>query len=438
MLMTLVFQAPRGLTGRVVPPADKSITHRALIFSGLAEGSSRVHNPLDTGDCISTRRCLEALGVAITETRGSGGETILEIEGRGLRGFQEPENVLEAGNSGTTARLLAGLLAGQKVLTVLNGDSSLRSRPMLRVVGPLRRMGAEIQGRNQGRNLPLVFAPAPGELLPIDHQLEVSSAQVKSALMIAALRARGKVRLGGAIDSRDHTERLFDYLGLPLHREGSWLTVEPVEAVPAFELTVPGDISSAAFFITGALVCGKELLVENCGLNPSRLGFLEALKRMGARIEVDEQNLSGGEPLGSIRVLPGPLHGAEVGPESIPSCIDEVPLLAVLGAFARGITRIRGAGELRHKESDRLAAVARLFSSLGGRIELSEDGFAVEGPQSLKSAEIDPKGDHRIAMAAACLSPGIRDGVTVHGFEAAEVSYPDFVGMFRALGGVVA
>jgi 3-phosphoshikimate 1-carboxyvinyltransferase len=425
------------LTGRVVPPADKSITHRALIFAGLAQGRSRVHNPLDTGDCLSTRRCLEALGVDITETRGSGGESTLEIGGRGLRGFREPENVLEAGNSGTTARLFAGLLAGQRVFSVLNGDLSLRTRPMLRVVEPLRRMGAAIHGRNQGRNLPLVFAPASTELLPLDYRLEVPSAQVKSALMIAALRAQGTVRLGGSIDSRDHTERLFDYLGLPLNRDGSQLILEPVDSLPCFELTVPGDISSAAFFITGALICGKELLVENCGLNPSRLGFLSVLKRMGARLEVEEQEPSGREPVGSLRVLPGTLHGAEVEPESIPSCIDEVPLLAVLGAFARGITRIRGAGELRHKESDRLAALARLFSCMGGRIDLTEDGFTVEGPQSLKSGRVDPRGDHRIAMAAAVLSAGIRGGVTVHGFEAAEVSFPDFVGTFRALGGEV-
>jgi 3-phosphoshikimate 1-carboxyvinyltransferase len=435
--MTLIFRAPQGLTGRVSPPADKSITHRALIFAGLAEGRSLVHNPLDTGDCISTRSCLEALGVAVTEARGNGDEATLEIQGRGLRGFQEAENVLEAGNSGTTARLFSGLLAGQRVLTVLNGDSSLRSRPMFRIVEPLRRMGAAIHGRNQGRHLPLVFVPTSGELQPIDYRLEVPSAQVKSALMIAALRAEGEVRLGGRIDSRDHTERLFDFLELPLRRDGQGLTVHPVDSVPCFELAVPGDISSAAFFIAGALICAKELLVENCGLNPSRLGFIDILKRMGARIELVEQESSGGEPVGSLRVLPGSLHGVEVGSESIPSCIDELPLLAVLGAFARGVTRIRGAGELRHKESDRLTAVARLFSSLGGQIELTEDGFSVEGPQSLKSGRIDPKGDHRIAMAAASLSAGIRDGVTVEGFEAAEVSFPDFVGMFRTLGGEV-
>ena len=435
--MTRTFRASGGLTGRIVPPADKSITHRALIFAGMAEGCSRVHNPLDTGDCISTRNCLQSLGVAVTETRSPAGEITLAIEGRGLRGFREPEDVLDAGNSGTTARLLAGMLAGQRVLTILNGDSSLRSRPMLRVVEPLRRMGAEIHGRNQGRYLPLVFAPTVDELQAIDYPLEVPSAQVKSAIMIAALRARGEVRIRGSLDSRDHTERLFETLGLPLRRDGSQLTVQPVDSVPAFELTVPGDISSAAFFIAGALIAGKELLVENCGLNPSRFGFLDVLKRMGARIEVQECNPSGGEPVGNLHVLPGELSGVEVEPESIPSCIDEVPLLAVLGAFAKGVTRIRGAGELRHKESDRLEAVARLLSALGGRVELTEDGFILEGPQSLESGRVDPRGDHRIAMAAAVLSAGIREGVTVHGFEAAEVSFPDFVGAFRALGGEV-
>jgi 3-phosphoshikimate 1-carboxyvinyltransferase len=435
--MTLSFRATRGLTGRIVPPADKSITHRALIFAGLAEGRSRVHNPLDTGDCISTRNCLRALGVAVTETRSPGGGITLEIEGRGLRGFREPGDVLQAGNSGTTARLFAGMLAGQRILTILNGDGSLRSRPMLRVVEPLRGMGAEIHGRNRGRHLPLVFVPAADELRRIDYALEVPSAQVKSAIMIAALRARGEVRIRGRIDSRDHTERLFQNLGLPLQREGAQLTVQPVDAVPAFELTVPGDISSAAFFIAGALIAGKELLVENCGLNPSRFGFLDLLMRMGARIEVQEGSPSGGEPVGNLHVLPGELRGVEIEPESIPSCIDEVPLLAVLGAFARGVTRVRGAGELRHKESDRLAAVSRLFSSLGGRIEQNGDDFTVEGPQLLHGGQVDPRGDHRIAMAAAVASAGIREGVAVRGFEAAQVSFPDFVGMFRLLGGEV-
>ncbi|MBN2552966.1 MAG: 3-phosphoshikimate 1-carboxyvinyltransferase [Spirochaetales bacterium] len=435
--MSLTFAAPGGLTGRVIPPPDKSITHRALLAAGVASGRSRVHNPLDTGDCISTRRCLQALGVEIEELHGRQTGISLEIEGRGLRGLREPADVLDAGNSGTTARLLTGLLAGQRLFAVLNGDSSLRSRPMLRVVEPLRQMGADIRGRNQGANLPLVFAPARGELRPIEHRLAVASAQVKSALMFAALRAEGRVRIGGAIGSRDHTERLFEFLALPLQRSPRWLTLEPAAEVPCFELTVPGDISSAAFPIAAALIGGGELLVEDCGLNPSRLGFVEVLKRMGARIEIEEQRSNGGEPVGALKILPGPLSAVEVEPEEVPSCIDELPLLAVLGAFAEGTTVVRGAGELRHKESDRLEALARLLSAVGGRVELTEDGFALQGPQSLASGRVDAKGDHRIAMAAAVLGAGIPGGVTVAGFEAAAVSFPDFPGMFRALGGEV-
>jgi 3-phosphoshikimate 1-carboxyvinyltransferase len=412
------------------------------MVAAIAAGSSRVLNPLNTGDCVATRRCLEALGVSILDAgaRRPGGRRpgfSLQIEGRGLRGFREPEEVLDAGNSGTSARLLSGLLAGQKQFTVLSGDASLSSRPMLRVVEPLRRMGAGIGGRNGGRNLPLAFLPSSGSLEAIDYRLEVSSAQVKSALMLAALRAEGPVRLGGAIESRDHTERLFAYLDLPVRRQGAELTVDPVAEVPSFELTVPGDISSAAFFIAASLICGKEIEVAGCGLNPSRLGFIDLLRRMGAGFQIEQTDESGGEPRGNLKVLPASLSGVEVRPAEIPACIDELPLIAVLGAFARGSTRVRGAEELRHKESDRLAAVARLLSSVGGRIELTSDGFVMQGPQELRSGRVDSRGDHRVAMAAAVLGAGIRGGVTVSGFEAAEVSFPDFVGMFRALGGEV-
>lgn len=435
--MTLTFHAPKGLSGQIVPPPDKSITHRALMIAGIAEGLSHVHNPLNTGDCISTRRCLEALGVSVAQERDGDSEVSLKIEGIGIRGFQEPADIIDAGNSGTTTRLLAGLLAGQQLFAVLTGDASVRSRPMLRVVRPLRLMGADIKGRQGGRYLPLVFASGAGNLQPVEYQLPVPSAQVKSALIFAGLRAEGKVRIGGATRSRDHTERLFEFLDLPLDREGQWLTVEPVDRISSFELTVPGDISSAAFFITAALICGQELRINRCGLNPSRLGFIEVIRRMGARLELEEEKPTGGEPWGTLHVLPGLLHGTEVDPEEIPSLIDEIPLLAVLGAFAEGTTCIRGAGELRHKESDRLAAVANLLRSVGGTVELSEDGFFLDGPQALRSGLVDPAGDHRIAMAAAALGAGVREGVTVSGFEAAQVSFPDFVGVYRSLGGEV-
>jgi len=435
--MTFTFQAPKGLSGRIIPPPDKSITHRALMVASLAEGSSHVRNPLNTGDCISTRRCLESLGVGVAEQRDGEPPISLKIEGRGTRGFQEPADIIDAGNSGTTARLLAGLLAGQRLFAVLSGDDSVRSRPMLRVVRPLRLMGAAIEGRQGGRCLPLAFLPGAGELRPIEYRLTVPSAQVKSALIFAGLRAEGKVRIGGAIASRDHTERLFEFLGLPLGREGQWLTVEPVDRISPFELTVPGDISSAAFFIAAALICGRELRIDRCGLNPSRLGFIEVIRRMGARLELEEGQPAGGEPCGGLHVLPGPLHGTEVAPDEIPSLIDEIPLLAVLGAFAEGTTRVRGAGELRHKESDRLVAAADLLGSVGGSVELTEDGFFLDGPQALRSGLVDPAGDHRIAMAAAVLGAGVRDGVTISGFEAAHVSFPDFISVYRSLGGEV-
>ncbi len=434
--MTLSFQAPKGLQGALVPPPDKSITHRALIIAALADGSCRLYNPLNTGDCISTRRCLEALGVAVHEEQGGEYPITLTVEGIGAKGFLEPDRVLDAGNSGTTMRLLAGVLAGSPMYTVLSGDASLNARPMLRIVEPLRTMGADIRGREQGRFPPLTFLPGSGKLEALEYRLPIASAQVKSCLLLAALRARGRSRIGGVVKSRDHTERLFRFLGLPLRQEGEWLIVDPSDRIPAFEYLVPGDISSAAFFIAAALMSGRCLEIKQCGLNPSRLGFLEILKRMGAGIEIQQE---GGreESWGTVRVASKTLRAIEVQDDEIPLLIDEIPLLAVLGAFAEGTTRVSGAGELRHKESDRLQAVQRLLAAVGGTVELREDGFVVEGPQRLRGGTVDPRGDHRIAMAAAVLSAGIGEAVRVEGFEAAQVSFPNFVELFTSLGGEV-
>lgn len=443
--MTLTFTAPRGLGGAMRPPPDKSITHRALLLAAVADGTSAVDNPLDTGDCRSTRGCLAALGVAIGEERlpaGSpgapGGALRLVIEGRGLRGLVEPGGVLDAGNSGTTMRLLSGLLAGLPLFAVMSGDRSLCSRPMLRVVEPLRAMGADIRGRDGGRRAPLVYLPGTGDLRAVAHVLPVASAQVKSALMLASLRAAGPMRIGGATTSRDHTERLFRHLGLPLVVEGSTLVCSPVASVRPLELSVPGDLSSASFFLAAALLGQRELEVQGCGLNPTRTGFLDVLTRMGARIEIRPHGESGGEPVGSLRLRPGALRGTEVSAAEVPLLIDEIPLVAVLGALAEGETRVAGAQELRHKESDRLAATAALLAAVGGRVELDGEGFVVRGPQRLRPGTVDPAGDHRLAMAGAVLAAAIPEGVTVIGFEAAEVSYPDFLATFRHLGGSAA
>jgi 3-phosphoshikimate 1-carboxyvinyltransferase len=431
--MDPTFRAPRGLGGDYIPPPDKSITHRALMLAAISSASSRIANPLATGDCISTRRCLESLGAVFQTAEG-----VWMAQGVGLRGLREPRRPLDAENSGTTTRLLSGLLAGQPFLSVLTGDDSLLGRPMARVVSPLRAMGARVEGRQGGKYAPLCFLPGERDLAPLDWELPVPSAQVKSCLLLAGLRASGPSRIGGMIGSRDHTERMLRSLGVAVEEEEGELRVHPVARIPAFDADVPGDISSAAFFITAALVSGRALAVRECGINPTRCGFLEVVRRMGASVEISEERSSVGEPAGSIRVSPGELRGARIGREEIPELIDEVPLLAVLALFARGVTEVRGAEELRFKESDRLDMIARMAKSLGGKIEVFEDGFAVEGPQTLRRGEVDPKGDHRIAMAAAVAAAGIPEGVTVRGFDCARVSYPDFMRDYQALGGEIA
>ncbi len=431
--MAALFAAPRGIGGELTPPPDKSITHRALLLASVSAGACRLGNVLDTGDCRSTRRCLERLGVPVEQTGRD--PVTLEVRGVGLRGYREPAGLLDAENSGTTIRLLAGLLAGLPLYAVLTGDASLLRRPMQRVTGPLRAMGARIEGREGGRLPPLTFLPGEGTLRSGDHRLEVASAQVKSALLLAALRADGPLRLTGRVESRDHTERLFRFLGLPLREEGGGLVLTPPDRVPAFDLQIPGDPSSAAFWLAAALVSGRELEVRGCGLNPTRLGFLRVLERMGAALEVSAEGEAGGEPVGTIRVRPAALRGTEIGEEEVPSLIDEVPLVAVLALFASGPTAVRGAAELRVKESDRLEAIARLVRAAGGRIELRADGFTVEGGRPLVSGTVEAGGDHRMAMAAAVLGAGVPGGMRVEGMEAAAVSYPDFVRHWRQLGG---
>jgi 3-phosphoshikimate 1-carboxyvinyltransferase len=430
--MDPIFRALHGVGGQYIPPPDKSISHRALMLAAISSTASRIGNPLATGDCISTRRCLEALGASFDTAEGR-----WESRGVGLRGFREPARALDAENSGTTTRLLSGLLAGQPIFAVLTGDDSLLGRPMSRVVEPLRAMGARVEGREGGRFAPLCFLPGQGGLRPISWDLPVASAQVKSCLLLAALRASGPSRIGGRIDSRDHTERMLRALGVHVDEVDAELYVEPVDRLPGFDVEVPGDVSSAAFFIAAALVSGRELKIHDCGINPTRCGFLEVARRMGASIETTEERNSLGEPVGTITVAPRPLRGICVTPKEVPELIDEVPLLAVLGLFADGLTEVRGAEELRFKESDRLSMIAGMAASLGGRIELLQDGFTIEGPQPLRAGVVDPHADHRIAMAAAVASVGIPEGVRVKGFDCARISYPDFIRDFTALGGEI-
>jgi 3-phosphoshikimate 1-carboxyvinyltransferase len=361
------------------------------------------------------------------------------VTGVGLRGFAEPVRALDAENSGTTTRLLSGLLAGQRLFAVLTGDESLVRRPMGRVVDPLRRMGARIEGREAGKFAPLCFIPGTGELQPLSWDLPVPSAQVKSSLLLAALRGTGPSRIGGKTGSRDHTERMLRALGVRLDGQGGTLVVHPSPGLSGFDIQVPGDVSSAAFFVTAALITGRDLEIHGCGINPTRCGFIEVARRMGAAAVMTEERSSLGEPVGSVTLRHGDaLRGTEVTPDEVPDLIDEIPLIAVLGLFAHGRTVVRGAAELRVKESDRLAMIARMAETLGGRLETFEDGFAVDGPQQLHAGVVDPQGDHRIAMAAAVAGAAVRGGVKVPGFECSRVSYPDFLRDFTSLGGEVA
>ncbi len=428
------FVARRGLGGSYAPPADKSITHRSLMLAAVADGPSLVRGPLATGDCLCTRGCLESLGVPVEPQ----GPADLRVRGVGLRGLAEPAGALDAGNSGTTMRLLSGLLAGQRLFAVMSGDGSLVRRPMGRVISPLRAMGARIEARASGTLAPLCFLRGTGDLRAVGHELAVASAQVKSAIMLAALRGDGPTVIGGQVRSRDHTERMLGSLGVAVGTDGGAITVAPPASIPGFEVSVPGDISSAAFFIAGALLSSRELEIRDCGVNPTRLGFLAVARRMGARVEVREEGVSLGEPRGVVHVSPGALRGTLVDPAEIPELVDEIPLVAVLAMFAEGVTEVRGASELRHKESDRLEAIAAMASALGGRVEVIGDGLRVEGPQRLVAGAVDPRGDHRIAMAAAIASCRIAGGVRVMDADCARVSYPDFVRDFLAAGGEVA
>ena len=288
-----------------------------------------------------------------------------------------------------------------------------------------------------GSFAPLCFLPGSGELTPISWRLPVPSAQVKSSLLLAALRAGGQCRIGGLIGSRDHTERMLRALGVRVEQADGELIACPVRDLPGFEMEVPGDISSAAFFLAAALISGRHLTVRGCGVNPTRSGLLEVMRRMGARLSAQEEKSSLGEPVGTITAEPGELRGTKVSAAEVPELIDEVPLLAVLGLFSRGTTEVRGAEELRFKESDRLEMIAGMAKSLGGKIEVFPDGFVIEGPQALHAGTVDPRGDHRIAMAAAVAAAGIPGGVKVTGFECARVSYPDFARDFAALGGEI-
>jgi len=413
------------LEGEVVLPGDKSISHRAVILNSLAKGKARIDNFAPGADCLSTVRCLRALGVTI-DRRGSPASPTISVSGTGEHGLTEASNVLDAGNSATTMRLLGGLLAGQPFLSVITGDASLRSRPMGRLIEPLRLMGADVSGRAQDSFAPLVIKGK--KLRGIDFTLPVPSAQIKSAILLAGLFARGSTILHQRIPSRDHTERMLRQMGASLEGKANSLTLLPVtDPLAPLSFRVPGDISSAAYFLVAAAVHpNARIVIRDCGINPTRTGIIDILLAMGAKLKTDNERLEAGEPLADIVIESSELKGLEVGGDIIPRLIDEIPVLAVAGCIAKGKTVIRNAGELRVKESDRIATVASGLSRLGAKIEPLSDGMVIYGGKLLSGTEVDSHLDHRLAMTLAISGLVAKGETTIKHARAAQVSYPAF------------
>ncbi|MGH7552388.1 MAG: 3-phosphoshikimate 1-carboxyvinyltransferase [Longimicrobiales bacterium] len=408
-------------------PGDKSLTHRALIFSALAEGRSTLANLQAGEDAQATARVLRALGCAIPPLSGNG--STLVIEGRGLHGLAAATAALDCANSGTTARLMLGVLAGLPFRSVLTGDASLRSRPMRRVTDPLSRMGARFAELEREDCLPIAIEGGP--LRGIDFESPRASAQVKSALLLAGLTGGAPVVVREPVLSRDHTERMLSAMGVGVRttrdpQDGVVIELEPADALRALQFSIPGDISAASFFLALGLLSAHPVRVHDVGLNPGRIGLLSVLNRMGARIATSRQRDDSGEPVGDVIAEPSRLVGAFVSEEELPSLIDEVPILAVIAARAEGETTIRGASELRLKESDRLAALAANLRAVGVEAEELADGLVVQGSDRPLEGRVRSHGDHRIAMAFGVLGALAGNEISIDDPSVAAVSFPGF------------
>ena len=435
------FEPASGLRGELRPPPDKSISHRAALIGAMADGATRISGYLDSADTRSTLAAAVQLGAVISEGDADGrGGLFVEVQGAGLRGAGSAS--IDVGNAGTLIRILPGWLAGQaEGEWTLDGDESIRNRPVDRIADPLSQMGAEVEAR-EGRLPPLVVRGS--ELRGIDYEMPIASAQVKSCLLLAGLLADGATTVRESQPSRDHSERMLAAAGARISRKDGAITVEPAERLEAGDIAVPGDFSSAAFFVAAALIVpGSEVSLREVGINRSRIGLLSILARMGVQMGgaheaertmvIQEIRERGPEPMASLRVRSAQLVGAEVGPEDVPGAIDELPLVALLGCFAEGETVLSGAEELRRKESDRIDAVVDGLGALGAEIEGRPDGFAVAGTGGLRGGTIDARGDHRMAMLGAVAGLASREGVEVEGFEAVSVSYPGFEADVAAL-----
>ena len=416
----MIFTRKQSLHGCLTVPGDKSISHRSIMLGALAEGTTEVHGFLQGADCLSSISCFEKMGVQI-ENQGD----IVRIHGLGLHNLHAPSGTLDVGNSGTTTRLMSGILAAQSFTSLVDGDASIRKRPMKRIITPLTQMGASITSLHPNDCAPLRIEGKP--LHGIHYQSPVASAQVKSAILLAGLYADGETSVTEPYVSRNHTELMFEAFGVPVHREGTTVTIRPIDSLNAQKILVPGDISSAAYFLVAGLITpNSELVIQNVGINPTRDGILDVCRAMGADITLERVSDTIGEPTADIRVRTSALHSTVIEGAVIPKLIDELPIIAVLACFAEGTTVIRDAQELKVKESNRIDVMVHSLSAMGADIEATDDGMIIHGGKPLHGAVIDSNLDHRIAMSFAIAGMNADGETEIQGSECVNISYPNF------------
>ena len=419
--MELVIEKINKLKGNIVVPGDKSISHRSLILGSIAQGETRVYNFLASLDCLKTLECMQALGAEIE----LGKDNSVKIKGKGLHGLQEPKDILDVGNSGTTIRLLTGLLSGQDFYSVLNGDASIRKRPMKRVVEPLRLMGADIWGRKDGQFAPLSIKGS--KLNPFQYTLPVASAQVKSALLLAGLYAAGGTIIKEPLLTRDHTEKMLEIIRADIKISPPEIKIKGGKELRGTDIFIPGDISSSAYFIAAASILrDSQIIIKQVGVNPTRTGIIEILKKMGTKIDILNSQIKSNEPQADLMIEYSKLKGVEIKKENVPFLIDELPLIAVVATQAQGKTVVSGARELRVKETDRIKAIVSELKKMGADIEEREDGFAVNGPTRLQGAVCESYNDHRIAMSLAVAALLAEGKTVIKNSECIDISFPGF------------
>jgi len=417
----LVLEKASELKGNISVPGDKSISHRSLILGSIARGETRISNFLNSLDCLKTLECMQALGAEIE----LGKNNSVKIKGKGLYGLQEPKDILDVGNSGTTIRLLTGLLSGQDFYSVLCGDASIRKRPMKRVVEPLRLMGADIRGRKDGQLAPL--SVKGNKLNPLHYTLPVASAQVKTALLLAGLYAKGETVIKEPLPARDHTERMLKIMQADIKIFPPEIKLMGGKELKGTDIFIPGDISSAAYFIVAAnLLKGSQITIKKAGVNPTRTGIIKILNKMGAKIVILNYQIKSNEPQADLMIEYSKLKGVEIKKEDVPFLIDELPLIAVAATQAQGKTVVSGAKELKVKETDRIKAIVSELKKMGADIEEKEDGFIVEGPSELKGAVCESYNDHRIAMSLAVAALLAEGKTVIRNSECIDISFSGF------------